>query len=91
MLFGYGEDWKRVFFWMLLIILGSSALFTLFGGLNILYSLYFSIVSFTALGYGSWVTIRPRGWVQAIGAAESFIGVFMMALVLVTFVRKWAR
>ncbi|GAJ04962.1 unnamed protein product, partial [marine sediment metagenome] len=27
----------------------------LFGGLNLVYSIYFSAVSFTALGYGSWV------------------------------------
>ena len=72
-------------------IFGSAVAYSLFGGLDLPYSLYFSVISFTALGYGSWVNIRPEGWVQALGATESFIGVFMMALLLVTFVRKWTR
>jgi len=91
LLFGYGEEWKRVFYWMALIIFGSTLMYSLFGGLNFLSSFYFSVVSFTALGYGSWVNISPESWMQTVGAAESFVGVFMMALLLVTFVRKWTR
>ena len=90
-LFGYGEDWKRVFYWMALIVLGSAMAYYLGGGLNAPYSLYFSVISFTALGYGKWVDIAPQGWVQALGAFESFTGVFLMALLLVTFFRKWTR
>ncbi|MFC1992910.1 pentapeptide repeat-containing protein [Chloroflexota bacterium] len=90
-LFGYGEKWQRVFYWMALVVLGSAMAFYLSGELNFLYSLYFSTISFTALGYGKWVDIMPQGWVQTLGAVESFLGVFMMALLLVTFVRKWTR
>jgi hypothetical protein len=90
-LFGYGEDWKRVLYWMALVILGSTAAYYLSGELSLPYSLYFSIISFTALGYGKWVDIIPQGWVQALGAFQSFSGVFLMALLLVTFFRKWTR
>lgn len=90
-LFGYGEHWERVFYWMALVVFGSAAAYYLSGELNLLYSLYFSVISFTALGYGKWVDIVPQGWVQALGAFQSFAGVFLMALLLVTFFRKWTR
>ncbi|KPK21624.1 MAG: hypothetical protein AMJ76_02205, partial [Dehalococcoidia bacterium SM23_28_1] len=54
-------------------------------------SLYYSAVSFPALGYGHWAP-EPQGWAgRFLGAGESFIGVFMMALFLVTFTRKMTR
>jgi hypothetical protein len=89
--FGYGERWQRVLCWMAFVVFGSAVAYFLFGGLAIPYSLYFSVISFTALGYGKWVDITPPGWVQALGAFESFTGVFLMALLLVTFFRKWTR
>jgi len=89
--FGYGEGWKRILYWMALFVFGSAVAYHLFGGLDIPYSLYFSVVSFSALGYGKWVDITPQGWVQALGAFQSFTGVFLMALLLVTFFRKWTR
>lgn len=49
-----------------------------------------SAASFTALGYGSWAS-QPSVWAKGIGAAEAVIGVFMMALFLVTFTRKMVR
>ena len=90
-LFGYGERWWNILGWMSFIIFGSMAAYYFSGALNLSYSLYFSVISFTALGYGKWVDITPQGWVQALGAAESFLGVLLMALFLVTFVRKWTR
>jgi uncharacterized protein YjbI with pentapeptide repeats len=90
-LFGYGEHWERVFYWMALVIFGSAAAYYVSGELNLLYSLYFSVISFTSLGYGKWVDITPPGWVLALGAFQSFTGVFLMALLLVTFFRKWTR
>jgi hypothetical protein len=53
-------------------------------------ALYHSAVSFTALGYGLGAS-NVDGWVKGVGAAESFIGIFMMALFLITFVRKMTR
>lgn len=89
--FGYGEHWDRVLYCMALVIFGSAAAYYVSGELNLPYSLYFSVISFTALGYGKWVDIAPQGWVQALGAFQSFAGVFLMALLLVTFFRKWTR
>lgn len=89
-LFGYGERWERILIWMAVVVFGLAVAYR-FGGLSLSYSIYYSVVSFTALGYGKWVDITPPGWVQALGAAESVIGVLMMALLLVTFVRKWTR
>lgn len=89
--FGYGESWIRLLYWVAGIIFGSAVVYSTLGGLTLLQSLYYSVVSFTALGYGGWVQPHPTGWIQAVGAVESFIGVFIMALLLVTFVRKWTR
>ncbi len=49
---------------------------------------YFSIVTFTTLGYGD---ISPIGWSRPIAAIEALAGVFMNALFLLTFVRKLTR
>jgi len=89
LLCGYGERYGNVVVSALVIIFGLAVVYV-YGGLNLAYAIYFSAVSFTALGYGSWVG-TPIGWVQGVGAAESFLGVFMMALFLVTFIRKMTR
>ena len=53
-------------------------------------SLYFSAVSFSALGYGGW--LREADTVaRVIGAAETFLGVFLLALFVTTFVRRFTR
>jgi len=100
MLFGYGERWRRVLASIaVLILLFASAYLVItrfipkFGTLTpdtFLHSLYYSAVSFTALGYGSWAP-QPTGWIKGIGAFESLVGISMMALLLVTFFRKWTR
>ena len=51
---------------------------------------YFSAASSTALGYGSWVG-QDLGLVKYVGAAQSFVGTFLTALLLVTFTRRWMR
>ena len=53
-------------------------------------SLYFSGASFTALGYASWAP-QLDSWVKYLGVVESFLGVFLIALFLVTFTRKMTR
>lgn len=94
LVFGHGEDWKRLLFGtMPILVLGFAVVYWLIGTLmpnTFLHSLYYSAVSFTALGYGNWAP-EPTGWVKGLGAFEAFVGVFMMALLLVTFVRKWTR
>jgi len=97
---GYGERPLRVVRWAVLVLFGSALLYFFLLGVaphNIsvqafVNSLYYSAVSFTALGYGPWFNdMSVHSWVQGAGAAEAFIGVFTIALFLVTFTRKMRR
>jgi len=91
--FGYGEEWKRIFGWMAVVIFGLAGAYHFWGSFSpssFFDTLYYSAASFTALGYGNWAP-QPTGWAKGMGAAEAVIGVFMTALLLVTFVRKWTR
>jgi hypothetical protein len=94
LLCGYGEKPERVGISATVIILGLALVYYLLGSfgssISFLNSLYYSAVSFVALGYGTWV-IEPVGWAKYVGALEAGIGVFMMALFLVTFTRKMTR
>lgn len=94
LVFGYGEGWKRLLFgWILGGIVLLAAVYYFWGSFSstsFLDCLYYSATSFSALGYGSWAP-QPTGWAKGMGVAEAIIGVFMMALLLVTFVRKWTR
>lgn len=91
--FGHGEAWKRLLFWIAGFILLFALIYFAIGTLTpntFLNSLYYSAVSFVALGYGSWVK-EATGWMKGLGVFETFLGFFMMTLLLVTFVRKWTR
>ncbi len=91
---GYGEKPLRVIGWAAAVILVSTLIYFLIGSIwqwsAFWNSLYFSAVSFTALGYGSWLQVT-NDWIKGIGAFESFIGVFTIALFLITFIRKMTR
>jgi len=91
---GYGERPLRVIGWAASVVSVLALIYFVIGSMwewkAFWNSLYFSAVSFTALGYGSWVEIS-NDWIKGIGAFESFIGVFTIALFLVTFVRKMTR
>ncbi|EHZ2745099.1 pentapeptide repeat-containing protein [Vibrio vulnificus] len=56
--------------------------------LEFLNALYFSVVTFTTLGYGD---ISPVGVARFIAALEAFLGSFTMALFVVVFVKKMTR
>lgn len=56
--------------------------------LNFLTALYFSVVTFTTLGYGDLV---PVGASRALAAIEAFMGSFTLALFVVVFVKKMTR
>jgi len=92
--FGHGEGWKRLLFgWIGGVIFVLAAAYYFWGSFSpssFWDTLYYSATSFSALGYGKWAP-QPTGWAKGMGAAEAIIGVFMMALLLVTFVRKWTR
>ncbi len=55
---------------------------------NFLNCIYFSVVTFTTLGYGD---ITPRGLAEALSAIEAFTGAFMMALFVAVFSKKMTR
>lgn len=97
---GYGERPWRVVAWGLLVLFGLALVYFLLRGVApytltvqaFWSSLYYSAVSFTALGYGPWFSAGSvRSWAQGLGAAEAIIGVFTIALFLITFVRKMTR
>ncbi|MCG9697650.1 ion channel [Shewanella sp. Isolate11] len=50
--------------------------------------LYYSVVTFTTLGYGDFT---PIGYSRAIAAMEAFTGSFTIALFVVVFVKKMTR
>lgn len=91
---GYGERPLRAVVWAASVIVGLGIIYFLIGAdwqLDAFgNSLAFSTMSFTSLGYGSWLEASDA-WVKGIGALESFIGVFTIALFLITFVRKMTR
>jgi hypothetical protein len=90
---GYGERPMRALVSAIVIVFGLATIYFAAGALKpntFLDSLYYSAVSFTALGYGGWAP-QPSGWIKGLGVVESFVGVFMMALFLVTFTRKMTR
>jgi len=93
LLFAYGERPLLVVVWAAAIVFGFALVHWAFGTVSggFLDALYFSAVSFPALGYGEWAP-EPQGWAgRFLGAGESFMGVFMIALFLVTFTRKMTR
>ncbi|MEX6501866.1 ion channel [Pseudomonas zhanjiangensis] len=56
--------------------------------MDLLNCFYFSVVTFTTLGYGD---ISPHGLARPIAAFEAFVGSFTMALFVVVFVKKMTR
>ena len=90
---GYGEKPERVVISAAVVIFGLAVAYYFWGAFSassFLDKLYYSVVSFVALGYGNWAP-QPIGWAKYMGAVEAVIGVFMMALFLVTFIRKMTR
>ena len=101
-IFGYGERPFRIcLFAAAVVVLFALAYFVSPGSFqgawtvgnvagHFLDCLYFSLVSFTTLGYGGWVEV-PGELAGDLGALESFVGLFVTALFLVTFTRRWSR
>ncbi|ENM5729876.1 pentapeptide repeat-containing protein [Vibrio mimicus] len=56
--------------------------------LEFINAVYFSVVTFTTLGYGD---ISPHGFARLVAALEAFMGSFTMALFVVVFVKKMTR
>lgn len=51
-------------------------------------AMYYSLVTFTTLGYGD---MHPTGWLKALSAIEALTGAVFMALIVAVIARKWMR
>jgi uncharacterized protein YjbI with pentapeptide repeats len=77
---GYGEKPLRVVANAFCVILAYSAAYYFHGqitGRSFVDSLYFSIVTFTTLGYGD---IAPHGYMRLVAASEALVGIFLSGL-----------
>jgi uncharacterized protein YjbI with pentapeptide repeats len=93
LLFGYGERPMRLLRAWLVSVMGFAILVWQIGNVEpggFWNSLYFSAVSFAALGYGGWVE-KADTLARTIGVIETFWGVFLLALFVTTFVRRFTR
>jgi hypothetical protein len=93
LLCGYGEKPFLTMIWFLTVFVLLALCYYFIGDLephNITSCFYYSIVSCTAVGYGDWAP-KPFGWVKAMGAMESVVGIFLISLFVATFVRKMTR
>ena len=95
-LWGHGERPSRTFFSSILVVCLSAFLYTL-GSLlkagavikpDFLESFYFSIVTFTTLGYGD---ITPLGFSKLVAGVEAFSALFIMPLFVIGLTRKYLR
>ena len=53
-------------------------------------ALYFSLVSFSALGYGSWMP-EPVGWAKWVGAAQPIIGITSFVALSISLTQRISR
>jgi len=95
----YGTSWVRVLASWLCVILLSTLVFWIGAGIvdektgrrtrSIWRSLYFSIVTFTTLGYGDY---RPRpGFFRAVAVVTAALGVILAAILVLVFSRAAMR
>ena len=94
----YGESPSRVVLSAMLLILGCSVLYWV-GGIysssleeeirSFPTSLYFSVVTFTTLGYGDYSP--ANSFVRVVASGQAISGLLLTSLFLVTVVRKYSR
>ncbi len=92
----YGTDWKRpILIWLAavnvffpILYLLTESVEGLSSTMGILDYEYFSIVTATTLGYGDY---HPIGMGRVIASVEALFGMFMWAVFLTVFARKYMR
>jgi len=100
----YGTNWIRLFVWTAGIILSFPFFYFIgnkiermgyiegmSGGLlaNLGDCFYYSVVTFTTLGYGDMSPVGPI--MKLLSSIQSFLGAVFMALIVVVLARKWMR
>ena len=99
---GYGERPLNILIWWIGIIFGCAFIYYFFSGIyngiaynitsynpNFLETLYFSIVTFTTLGFGD---LAPKpGFFQLFASFEALLGAIFMAMFIFVFARKMIR
>ncbi len=94
---GYGEKWRNVVMSAFAIVLIYAVAYYAVGAISpdgedydadFRESLYFSVVTFTTLGYGDYAPLTE--W-QLLAVSEAFIGAFTIALFVLVFGRKMMR
>lgn len=97
LVWGYGEKPFRTIFTSLFVIVISAWIYegtdlVLMSGIrqpiNFGEALYFSVVTFTTVGYGDFV---PIGWARWISMIEVMSGVFLTPLFVVSLTRRYLR
>ena len=53
-------------------------------------ALYYSFISFTALGYGEWAP-KPTGWAKWLGAIQPMLGIFTAIILSIILTRRLGR
>jgi hypothetical protein len=96
LVFDFGYRWRRVVAACVVTYLGFTAVYWL-GGLEdgggwraLAVSAYFSAVSFGGVGYGPWI-VDYSSPLKYLGAIEAPCGISLLALLLVTFARRFTR
>ncbi len=96
-LYGYGERLRYIFLWCAGLIILSSIWLWLIDGVaqkvkwgiaplrGYLEFLYFSVVTFTTLGYGDY---HPVGGGKIVASIEALLGIFFIALFIFAFARR---
>jgi len=101
---GYLVQWQRILISGACVILGFALVYCLFETSALIHygdtmderwrqnplynAMYFSIVTFTSLGFGD---IQPLGWFKMLAASEALVGIALMALFIVSWARRMAR
>ena len=97
MIWGYGEKPLRTFFAAAALVFTAAIVYEMSGlvafgstikGINFFEALYFSVVTFTTVGYGDYL---PTGWIRIVSSLESLSGIILAPMFLIALTRRYLR